>query len=161
MKPCVLVNTLKNKQLAVKMIKEIQSSETYLVRQEVLRKGKPIETCYFEGDDAETTMHFGIELNKKIIGIVSVYQVNSQLFFDEIQFQIRGMAVLNEFQGNGFGTQLLAEAENYCTSQKTTLIWFNAREKAVPFYEKNGYQTKGNSFEIPEVGTHYIMFKIN
>ena len=101
------------------MIKEIQSSETYLVRQEVLRKGKPLETCHFEGDDKKTTKHFGIELNEKIIGIVSVYQVNSQLFFDENQFQIRGMAVLNEFQGNGFGTQLLAEAENYCTSQKT------------------------------------------
>ena len=51
------------------MIKEIQASETYWVRQEVLRKGKPIETCHFEGDDAVTTMHFGIELNKKIIGI--------------------------------------------------------------------------------------------
>lgn len=161
MKPCVLVNTLKNKQLAVKMIKEIQSSETYLVRQEVLRKGKPLETCHFEGDDAKTTMHFGIELNEKIIGIVSVYQVNSQLFDIENQFQIRGMAVLNEFQGNGFGSQLLAEAENYCTSQKASVIWFNAREKAVPFYKKSGYQTKGDSFEIPEVGIHFIMFKIN
>ena len=161
MKPCVLVNTLKNKQLAVKMIKEIQSSETYLVRQEVLRKGKPLETCHFEGDDAKTTTHFGIELNEKIIGIISVYQVNSQLFDIENQFQIRGMAVLNEFQGNGFGSQLLAEAENYCTSQKASVIWFNAREKAVPFYKKSGYQTKGDSFEIPEVGIHFIMFKIN
>ena len=143
------------------MIKEIQSSETYLVRQEELRKGKPLETCHFEGDDAETTMHFGIELNEKIIGIVSVYQVNSQLFDIENQFQIRGMAVLNEFQGNGFGSQLLAEAENYCTSQKASVIWFNAREKAVPFYKKSGYQTKGDSFEIPEVGIHFIMFKIN
>jgi ribosomal protein S18 acetylase RimI-like enzyme len=143
------------------MIKEIQASETYWVRNEVLRKGKPIETCYFEGDDAKTTTHFGIELNKKIIGIVSVYQANSKLFFDEHQFQIRGMAVLNEFQGNGFGTQLLAEAEKYCFDQKASVIWFNAREKAVPFYEKSGYQTMGNSFEIPEVGTHFVMFKLN
>ena len=143
------------------MIKEIQASETYWVRQEVLRKGKPIETCYFEGDDAETTMHFGIELNEKIIGIVSVYQVNSKLFEIEHQFQIRGMAVLIEFQGNGFGTELLVEAENYCFEQKARVIWFNAREKAVPFYEKSGYQTMGNPFEIPEVGTHFVMFKIS
>jgi ribosomal protein S18 acetylase RimI-like enzyme len=71
------------------------------------------------------------------------------------------MAVLNEFQGNGFGTQLLAEAEKYCFDQKASVIWFNAREKAVPFYEKSGYQTMGNSFEIPEVGTHFVMFKLN
>ena len=143
------------------MIKEIQSSETYLVRQEELRKGKPLETCHFEGDDAETTMHFGIELNEKIIGIVSVYQVNSQLFFNENQFQIRGMAVLEAHQQKGYGALLIERAEKYCFEKNASVIWFNAREKAVPFYEKNGYQTKGNSFEIPEVGTHFIMFKIN
>ncbi len=143
------------------MIKEIQSSETYLVRQEELRKGKPLETCHFEGDDEKTTKHFGIELNEKIIGIVSVYQVNSQLFFDENQFQIRGMAVLEAHQQKGYGALLIERAEKYCFEKNASVIWFNAREKAVPFYEKNGYQTKGNSFEIPEVGTHFIMFKIN
>ena len=143
------------------MIKEIQSSETYLVRQEELRKGKPLETCHFEGDDEKTTKHFGIELNEKIIGIVSVYQVNSQLFFDENQFQIRGMAVLEAHQQKGYGALLVERAEKYCFEKNASVIWFNAREKAVPFYEKNGYQTKGNSFEIPDVGTHFIMFKIN
>jgi GNAT superfamily N-acetyltransferase len=143
------------------MIKEIQSSETYLVRQEELRKGKPLETCHFEGDDEKTTKHFGIELNEKIIGIVSVYQVNSQLFFNENQFQIRGMAVLEAHQQKGYGALLIERAEKYCFEKNASVIWFNAREKAVPFYEKNGYQTKGNSFEIPEVGTHFIMFKIN
>ena len=143
------------------MIKEIQSSETYLVRQEELRKGKPLETCHFEGDDEKTTKHFGIELNEKIIGIVSVYQVNSQLFFNENQFQIRGMAVLEAHQQKGYGALLVERAEKYCFEKNASVIWFNAREKAVPFYEKNGYQTKGNSFEIPEVGTHFIMFKIN
>ena len=143
------------------MIKEIQSSETYLVRQEELRKGKPLETCHFEGDDEKTTKHFGIELNEKIIGIVSVYQVNSQLFFNENQFQIRGMAVLEAHQQKGYGALLVERADKYCFEKNASVIWFNAREKAVPFYEKNGYQTKGNSFEIPEVGIHFVMFKIN
>ena len=102
-----------------------------------------------------------IELNEKIIGIVSVYQVNSQLFFNENQFQIRGMAVLEAHQQKGYGALLIERAEKYCFEKDASVIWFNAREKAVPFYEKNGYQTKGNSFEIPEVGTHFIMFKIN
>ena len=142
------------------MIKEIQASETYWVRQEVLRKGKPIETCYFEGDDAETTMHFGIEHQREIIGVVSIYQVNNKLFDAEIQFQIRGMAVLEAHQKKGYGALLIERAEKYCFEQKARVIWFNAREKAVPFYEKSGYQTMGNSFEIPEVGKHYVMFKV-
>ena len=143
------------------MIKEIQSSETYLVRQEELRKGKPLETCHFEGDDEKTTKHFGIELNEKIIGIVSVYQVNNKFFDAEIQFQIRGMAVLERHQQKGYGALLIERAEKYCFEKNASVIWFNAREKAVPFYKKKGYITIGDSFEIPEVGTHFIMFKIN
>jgi GNAT superfamily N-acetyltransferase len=143
------------------MIREIKPFETYSVRNEVLRKGKPIETCYFEGDDAVTTMHLGIEHHTEIIGVVSVYQVNNKLFDAEIQFQIRGMAVLDAHQQKGFGALLIERAEKYCFEKNASVIWFNAREKAVPFYKKNGYMTIGDSFEIPEVGTHFVMFKVN
>ena len=143
------------------MIREIKPFETYSVRNEVLRKGKPIETCYFEGDNAETTMHFGLEHHTEIIGVVSVYQVNNKLFDAEIQFQIRGMAVLETHQHKGYGALLIERAEKYCFVKNASVIWFNAREKAVPFYKKKGYTSIGDSFEIPEVGTHFVMFKVN
>ena len=143
------------------MIREIKSFETYSVRNEVLRKGKPIETCYFDGDDAETTMHFGLEHHTGIIGVVSVYQIKNKLFDDEIQFQLRGMAILETHQQKGYGALLIERVEKYCFEKKASVIWFNAREKAVPFYKKNGYTIIGDSFEIPEVGTHFVMFKVN
>lgn len=142
------------------MIREIKSFETYSVRNEVLRKGKPIETCYFDGDDAETTMHFGLEHYTGIIGVVSVYQIKNKLFDDEIQFQLRGMAILETYQQKGYGALLIERAEKYCFEKKASIIWFNAREKAVPFYKKNGYTIIGDSFEIENVGTHFVMFKI-
>jgi N-acetylglutamate synthase-like GNAT family acetyltransferase len=37
---------------------------------------------------------------------------------EKSQFQIRGMAVLDKFQQNGIGNQLLLHAENYCKQQK-------------------------------------------
>lgn len=40
------------------IIKKISSSETFLVRQPVLRAGKPLESCRFDGDDLEITHHF-------------------------------------------------------------------------------------------------------
>ena len=142
------------------MIREIKSFETYSVRNEVLRKGKPIETCYFDGDDAETTMHFGLEHHTGIIGVVSVYQIKNKLFDDEIQFQLRGMAILETYQQKGYGALLIERTEKYCFEKKASVIWFNAREKAVPFYKKNGYTIIGDSFEIENVGTHFVMFKI-
>ena len=140
-------------------IKKISSIETYPVRHEVLRKGKPIETCQFKGDDDENTTHFGLFLENKLVGIISIFKENNILFPELNQFQIRGMAVLEEFQGKGFGAELVKEAENHCISLNTDLIWFNARENAVPFYKKLNYIIIGDSFLIPDVGIHFAMYK--
>ena len=140
-------------------IKKINSIDTYPVRHEVLRKGKPIETCQFKGDDDENTVHFGLYENERLIGIISIFKEKSDLFPETYQFQIRGMAVLEEFQGKGFGAELVKAAENYCINQNVDLIWFNAREKAVPFYKKLGYTSIGDSFLIPDVGIHFAMYK--
>jgi ribosomal protein S18 acetylase RimI-like enzyme len=141
------------------VVKKITALETYPVRHQVLRKGKPIETCTFDGDNDATTMHFGLYENEKIIGIVSIYLANNHIFTDEMQFQIRGMAVLENFQGKGFGKQLILASENFCEEKKATLIWFNARDKAIPFYEKLGYESIGEAFEIPNIGIHFVMYK--
>ena len=140
-------------------IKKISSIETYPVRHEVLRKGKPIETCQFKGDNDEYTTHFGFFLEDKLVGIISIFKENNILFPESIQFQIRGMAVLEEFQGKGLGAELVKKAENHCLNLNADLIWFNARENAVPFYEKLNYKIIGDSFLIPDVGIHFVMYK--
>jgi hypothetical protein len=71
-------------------IKEIPSKETYIVRQPVLRKGQPIESCIFEGDDLETTYHFGLFDNKILTGIVSLFEKINPIFAGQNQAQIRG-----------------------------------------------------------------------
>ena len=140
-------------------IKKINSIDTYPVRHEVLRKGKPIETCQFKGDDDENTIHFGLYQNERLNGIISIFKEKNDLFSETNQFQIRGMAVLEEFQGKGFGAELVKEAENHCISLNTDLIWFNARENAVPFYKKLDYTILGDSFLITDVGIHFAMYK--
>lgn len=140
-------------------IKNISFRETFPVRHPVLRAGKPIESCFFDGDDLNSTTHFGLFHNSKLVGVISIFQNKSSTFSAENQFQIRGMAVLKECQGNQFGKQLILETEQFVLSQKGGLIWFNARETAVPFYQKSGYTICGDSFEIKDIGTHYIMYK--
>ena len=141
------------------MIKEISSLDTYLVRHPVLRTGKPLESCRFEGDDLATTRHFGFFSDGNLVAVISVFKNKSNQFAEERQFQIRGMAVLATEQGTGLGEQLLRFAEDYVKEQKGDLIWFNARSIAVGFYKRSGYVVVGNAFEIPDVGTHYLMYK--
>lgn len=140
-------------------IKIIPSKETYSVRQPVLRAGKPIESCLFDGDDLETTVHFGLYYDELLVGIVSVFENKNVLFKDILQIQIRGMAVLEEYQNKKLGNFLINNVEKYATFQNIPLIWFNARENAVGFYKKLGYEIIGTSFDIVGVGTHYVMYK--
>ena len=145
--------------LFMKKIKEILASETFLVRLPILREGLPIESCAFEGDNLPTTKHFGLFIDENLTAIASVFKNNTSIFNDENQYQIRGMAVLNDFQKKGLGNELLRHCELYVKTQNGALIWFNARESAVPFYEKMNYLKIGNKFNIEGVGMHFIMKK--
>jgi GNAT superfamily N-acetyltransferase len=140
-------------------IQKITSTETYPIRHIVLRAGKPIESCQFNGDELVSTLHFGYYLNHQIIGVISIFEIDNSHFIAQKSFQIRGMAVLPTFQKQGIGEALVKEAEKFCTTQKADLIWFNARTTAVGFYKKMRYEIVGAEFEINEVGPHFLMFK--
>ena len=140
-------------------INKIKYIDTFPVRSAVLRQGKPIETCFFLGDDAVGTTHFGLFIEANLIGVASVFKTNNKNFDNKNQFQLRGMAILEEYQSTGFGKLLIEEIFNFIESTQVELLWFNARESAVPFYEKLGCTKKDPSFEIPEIGPHFLMYK--
>ena len=140
-------------------VKQIQAIDTHSVRHPVLRPGKPIESCVFDGDDLETTLHFGIYDAEELIGVCSFLKSNNPKFSELKQLQLRGMAVLQSKQGLGIGHFLLKHCDAILKIAKTELIWCNAREVAVNFYKKNGYRVIGNSFNINGIGTHFVMKK--
>lgn len=140
-------------------IKQINYKETYPIRQVILRPNRPLETCFFGGDELETTFHFGLFYKDKLVGIISLFKNDNPLFQEENQYQIRGMAVLEQYQKYGFGKMLVQHSEKFLYEKNISFIWFNAREIAVNFYKKQGYEIIGNAFDIPDVGMHYVMWK--
>lgn len=140
-------------------VKEISTSETYKVRHQVLRQGKPIDSCKFEGDDLGTTFHLGLYYYSELIGVVTYIKNTNELFQSTSQYQLRGMAILQQFQGKKLGNVLLQKGEQLLKAKKCDLVWCNAREIAVNFYSNFGFQISGESFLIPEIGTHFAMYK--
>lgn len=140
-------------------VKKINTHDTYKIRHQVLRQGKPIESCKFEGDDLSTTIHLGLFYYGELIGVASYMENNSELFQPHTQYQLRGMAILQQFQGKKFGNVLLEHGHKLLKLKNCDLIWCNAREVAVNFYTNAGFQITGNSFQIPEIGTHFVMYK--
>lgn len=141
-------------------IQQITSQDTFPVRQPVLRPGLPPATCIFEGDDLPTTTHLGLYIDNVLAGIVSIFKYTSDKFPSHNQFQLRGMAVLPQYQKQGLGEKLVEAAEKLIFEQGGEFIWFNARESAVGFYKKLGYSVKGDMFDIAGVGPHYVMYKM-
>ena len=141
------------------LIKEITAQETLIIRQSVLRHGKPLEACALEGDNLKTTHHFGLFESSNLTGIISLFTKTNPIFAENLQAQIRGMAILEIHRKKGFGEALVKHCEDYCVSRQLVLIWFNARATAVGFYKKLGYEINGNPFDIPEIGEHYLMYK--
>ncbi|MEW4924327.1 GNAT family N-acetyltransferase [Algibacter sp. 2305UL17-15] len=140
-------------------IKQINAEDTYTVRHPILRAGKPIATCAFDGDDLESTIHLGLFSNNNLIGVASFMKNKNEWFNNKLQYQLRGMALLKEHQGLGLGKMMLSYGENLLKLRNIKIVWCNARETALNFYKQNDYSTIGKPFEIAEIGVHYTMYK--
>lgn len=140
-------------------IKRITPEETYAVRHPVLREGKPWDSCAFDGDHLGTTFHLGCYEDDNLIGVASFLENGHALHNFTNAGQLRGMAVLNEHQGKGIGKLLLTFGEKLLLEKHIYIVWMNAREIAVPFYERCGYSKIGNIFDIAKIGNHFVMYK--
>ena len=68
------------------------------------------------------------------------------------------MATLPDYRSQGLSQALLRMAfpiikQNFCT-----LLWCNARISAKGFYEKVGFEPKGEIFEVEGIGPHILMW---
>ena len=130
------------------------------MRQQVLRPGRPAAEVFFEGDLEKDTFHLGYFDADEIVGVTTCVHRKNAFFDAPFQYQLRGMAVLPASRGQDLGKALLLEAEKILKdTNPEALLWFNAREVALGFYEKFGYRTIGDLFMIPNVCMHVVMYK--
>lgn len=72
--------------------------------------------------------------------------------------RLRQMAVKQGLQGKGIGRVLMQFAENIARDRGNRKMTMHARKTAIGFYEKQGYEIKGNEFSEVTI-PHYIMEK--
>ena len=128
------------------------------LRETVIIAGTDRDSPYFPGDEAATTRHIGVFLQGRCIGCATLLQTD---YDGEPAWQLRGMATEPAFQGQGIGRAILEFAEHQLLREEPsiTLLWCNAREQAATFYERHGWRTVSERFDIPGVGPHYRMVK--
>ena len=137
------------KVVTIRLLKDPEErAALYDLRGRVLRPGRPPEDSHFPGDDAPTTVHWGAFIDEQCVGVASL--------FAERGVRLRGMAVEPHWRGQGVGAALLHPIQRMA-AQNGQNLWCSARVSAVDFYEKLGWKTEGDVFDVPLIGPHYIM----
>lgn len=142
-------------------VKRIGADETRALRHAVLRPDKPIDELVYPGDDAG--VHFGAMLDDEIVGIATIYREampdETNAMRGEKSWRLRGMATAESVRRTGAGKLVLKACIEYIAAQQDELLWCNARINAVEFYTAHGFQIKGELFEMPPIGLHYVMWR--
>ena len=73
--------------------------------------------------------------------------------------QMRQVAISPTLQGSGIGTKMVAESEKIAIARGYSKMMLHARDTAVPFYLRLGYQVVGEPFEEVTI-LHFHMEKV-
>lgn len=137
----------------------IRTADTYPLRLKVLRPGGVLEDTHFANDRLEGSFHLGVFKDDRCISIGSFYPEPHKELLGWKQYRLRGMATDPEYQGKGAGKKLMLFALDHLKAQKADRLWCNARLIALPFYERFGFEVKGDEFDIPGIGPHFLMHR--
>ena len=128
-------------------IRPMTSLEVRPLRLEVLRAGMVNQTVHFDGDDDPTTIHLGaFDQDQNNVGVSTWMQRPFPIAEEHKALQLRGMATAVNVQGQGIGALLLVAGQSHGREIGAHLIWANARDAALDFYNRHGYSTVGEGF---------------
>jgi len=127
----------------------------YNLRYKVLRKPllKPKGSERDEGDD--TSLHRMI-IDEPTGRVVAVGRLQ---FNSNEEAQIRYMAVSDDYQGKGYGNIIVNALEDIARESGIRNIILQARENALKFYWKNGYEIIEKSYLLFDEIQHWLMKK--
>jgi predicted GNAT family N-acyltransferase len=140
-KKMLVLKTLKESRALVNPQTQAEFEQLFLLRWEILRKPWGLLPGTEQDNDETTAIHravFDFETSK----ILACGRIQSS---GEKVAQIRYMAVGSEFQGAGFGLEILRSLEQFALQENWKYIFLNARENALGFYEKCGYQVEADA----------------
>ena len=132
-------------------------SDILKLRREELRTGMPSSTAHFSCDDNPETIHFGAFLSDGS-NVACITATPDEHPAPNV-WQLRAMAVSPRFRGSGVASGLMKYVEEYFYNKGVNQLWCNARERAIPFYLRLGWQIDSDWFHISSIGPHKRMIK--
>ena len=112
-------------------IEQIPAAMTWHLRQEVMYPDFDLEQVKLPDD--EEGIHFGLFDQNQLISVISTFQRGNEM-------QLRKLATRNEFQGRGYGKQMIEFVLEFTRSKSIERVWMNARTNVSGLYERYEFQ---------------------
>jgi argininosuccinate lyase len=138
-------------------LRRLSAEDVRPVRRRVLRDGLASPGVVFADDDAPEAFHAGALLEGRPVAVATVVRSAPPGPDDGSAWQVRGMATDVAFRGRGLGGELLERCVEHARGSGGSLVWCNARVRAVAFYERHGFDREGEVFDIEGLGPHVRM----
>lgn len=123
------------------------------LRHAVLRPGRPEVEARYDADDAPTTVHVAaLEADGTVVACGTFFP---EMLDDEPAWRLRGMATDPAYRGRGLGSAVLRAGIEHVRREQGQVLWCNARRRALSLYQRAGFETMGEEFEVPGIGPHY------
>jgi predicted GNAT family N-acyltransferase len=133
-------------------IERVEAAATYPLRVQELRQGRSPE---IEEDDAPYTLHLAARLDGgQIVAVIRFHPRDCPWRDTEGSWQLRGMATDPRVRGRGVGRALVADGLVRVSAIGAQLVWCDARRAAVGFYERIGFTTVTDEYDLRPVGPH-------
>lgn len=139
----------------------ITAEETHPVRLSVLRADTPTKEVVFAGDDAPGVVHLGVRLDGDLVA-TSTWIPRDAPDGSSPAVQLRGMATAQHLQGTGVGAALIAAGCAHARAIGASVVWANARDRALRFYEREGFEVHGDGFvdEVTQLPHHVVIRRL-
>lgn len=139
-------------------IRQPQSPEEwesyYDLRYRVLRAPLNQERGSERNDQDAIGQHFALYDDEKLKAIARLDRADDGIA------QVRFVAVDIDSQGKSYGKKIMEAVESAAAERGDTLMILHARDYAVIFYQKLGYDLIEESYKLFDVLQHYLMHKV-
>lgn len=128
-------------------VEVVPVDDVYELRREVLRRGTPTDNVNLAGDVAASARHLAVRDDAGVVIATSSWSLNGLAGEPTARaLQLRAMAVHPDHHRRGLGAALIDAGVAYGRQLGVDVLWANARDTALAFYQAQGFTVVGEGF---------------
>jgi GNAT superfamily N-acetyltransferase len=130
----------------------VTAEDVLPLRRLVLRADTPDAPADFPEDNLPGTVHLAARRGDRaggraVVAVATLFPSGFEAWPAGEAWQLRGMAVSPDVQGQGVGAVVLAEGVRLVREAGGVVLWAKGRDSAVGFYERQGWEVVGDGYE--------------